>query len=64
MFEEILLRLVDTVEFKLFIKLLFDEILSKFVFEVIVRFPIQNELELILFDNTLISVLSYVSVIS
>ena len=59
-----LLRLVVIVEFKLFIKFVFDEILLEFVFGVIVRLPIKNVFELILFDSTLISVLSYASVIS
>ena len=57
--EEILLNLVVIVEFKLLIKFVFDEILLKFVFEVIVRLPIKNVFELILFDNTLTSVLLY-----
>ena len=54
-----LLKLIVIVEFKLFIKFVFDEILLKFVFEVIVRLPIKNVFELILFDNTLTSVLLY-----
>ena len=43
-----LLKLVVIVEFKLLIKFAFDEILVKFVFEVIVRLPIKNVFELIL----------------
>ena len=62
--ELMLLKLVVIVEFKLLIKFVFDETLLKFVFEVIARLPVQNVFELIFFDNTLISVLSYVSVIS
>ena len=54
-----LLKLVVIVEFKLLIKFVFDEILFKFVFEVTVRLPIKNVFELILFDNTLTSVLLY-----
>ena len=57
--ELILLKLVVIVEFKLLIKFVFDEILLKFVFEVIVRLPIKNVFELILFDNTSTSVLLY-----
>ena len=57
--ELMLLKLVDIVEFKLLIKFVFDEILLKFVFEVTVRLPIKNVFELILFDNTLTSVLLY-----
>ena len=60
----ILIKLNVIVEFKFFIKFAFEEIFLKFVFEDIVRLPIKNEIELILFDNTLNSVLSYVSVIS
>ena len=57
--ELMLLKFVVIVEFKLCIKFVFDEILLKFVFEVIVRLPIKNVFELILFDNTLTSVLLY-----
>ena len=57
--ELILLKLVVVVEFKLLIKFVFDEILLKFVFAVIVRLPIKNVFELILFANTLTSVLLY-----
>ena len=54
-----LLKLLVIVEFRLFIKLLLELMLLKFVFEVIVRLPIKNVFELILFDNTLTSVLLY-----
>ena len=37
-----LLKFADDVEFKLFIKNVFDEILLKIVFEVIVRLPMRN----------------------
>ena len=57
--ELMLLKLVVIVEFKLLTKLVFNEILLKFVFEVIVRLPSKKDFELILFDNTLISVLLY-----
>ena len=52
-------KLVVIVECKLFTKFVFDEILLKFVFEVIVRLPLKNVFELILFDNTFTSVLLY-----
>ena len=50
--ELILLKVVVIVEFRLLIKFVFDDILLKLVFEVIVRLPIENVFELILFDNT------------